>query len=106
MRKTLGDYNIEKSSSSDVNNINWSQKKSSDDKKPKKKKIVKKSQIPPGTNIIYKKIEDEKIVSKKIVKITNEQNSEKPKEATGKRFENKASSLGQVKERSYKRPGR
>ena len=75
-------------------------------KKPKKKKIVKNSQIPPGTNIIYKKIEDEKIVSKKIVKITNEQNSEKPKEATGKRFENKASSLGQVKERSYKRPGR
>ena len=111
MRKTLGDYNIEKSSSSDVNNINWSQKKSSDDKKPKKKKIVKNSQIPPGTNIIYKKIEDEKIVSKKIVskkivKITNEQDSEKPKEATGKRFENKASSLGQVKERSYKRPGR
>ena len=90
----------------DVNNINWSQKKSNDDKKPKKKKIIKKSQIPPGTNIVYKKIEDEKIVSKKIVKITNEQNSEKPKEATGKRFENKASSLGQVKERSYKRPGR
>ena len=106
MRKTLGDYNIEKSSSSDVNNMNWSQKKSSNDKKPKKKKIVKNSQIPPGTNIIYKKSEDEKVVSKKIVKITNEQNSEKPKEATGKRFENKASSLGQVKERSYKRPGR
>ena len=42
----------------------------------------------------------------KIVKITNEQNSEKSKETTGKRFENKGSSLGQVKERSYKRPGR
>ena len=106
MRKTLGDYNIEKSSSSDVNNINWSQKKSNDGKRPKKKKIIKNSQIPLGTNIIYKKSEDEKVVSKKIVKITNEQNSEKPKEATGKRFENKASSLGQVKERSYKRPGR
>ena len=106
MRKTLGDYNIEKSSSSDVNNINWSQKKSSDDKKPKKKKIVKNSQIPPGTNIIYKKIEDEKIVSKKIVKITNEEDFEKSKEIVGRRFENKASSLGQVKERSYKRPGR
>ena len=61
MRKTLGDYNIEKSSSSDVNNISWSHKKSNDDKKPKKKKISKKSQIPPGTNIIYKKNEDEKI---------------------------------------------
>ena len=106
MRKTLGDYNIEKSSSSDVNNINWSQKKSNDDKKPKKKKIVKKTQIPSGTNIIYKN-DDEKITSsKKIIKINNEQNSEKSKEITGKRFENKASSLGQVKERSYKRPGR
>ena len=106
MRKTLGDYNIEKSSSSDVNNISWSHKKSNEDKKPKKKKIIKKSQIPLGTNIIYKKTEDEKIVSKKIIKIANEQNSEKSKETTGKRFENKGSSLGQVKERSYKRPGR
>jgi len=106
MRKTLGDYNIEKSSSADVNNINWSQKKINDDKKPKKKKIVKKTQIPSGTNIIYKN-DDEKITSyKKIIKINNEQNSEKSKEITGKRFENKASSLGQVKERSYKRPGR
>jgi len=106
MRKTLGDYNIEKSSSTDVNNINWSQKKINDDKKPKKKKIVKKTQIPSGTNIIYKN-DDKKITSsKKIIKINNEQNSEKSKEITGKRFENKASSLGQVKERSYKRPGR
>jgi len=106
MRKTLGDYNIEKSSSADVNNINWSQKKINDDKRPKKKKIVKKTQIPSGTNIIYKN-DDEKITSyKKIIKINNAQNSEKSKEITGKRFENKASSLGQVKERSYKRPGR
>ena len=106
MRKTLGDYNIEKSSSADVNNINWSQKKINDNKRPKKKKIVKKTQIPSGTNIIYKN-DDKKITSsKKIIKINNEQNSEKSKEITGKRFENKASSLGQVKERSYKRPGR
>ena len=51
MRKTLGDYNIEKSSSTDVNNINWSQKKLNDDKKPRKKKEIKTSQIPLGTNI-------------------------------------------------------
>lgn len=106
MRKTLGDYNIEKSSSADVNNINWSQKKINDDKKPKKKKIVKKTQIPSGTNIIYKNDNEKITSSKKIIKINNEQNSEKSKEITGKRFENKASSLGQVKERSYKRPGR
>lgn len=106
MRKTLGDYNIEKSSSSDVNNISWSQKNQKEGNKPKKKKIVKKSQIPSGTNIIYKKKEDEKTDTNKIFKIKNEENSEKPKEETGKRYENTASSLGQVKEKSYKRPAR
>ena len=106
MRKTLGDYNIEKSSSADVNNINWSQKKLNDDKKPKKKKIVKESQIPSGTNIIYKKNEDKEIPTKKLFKIDNEQKGEKSKEEIGKRHENVASSLGQVKERSYKRPAR
>jgi len=106
MRKTLGDYNIEKSSSTNVDNINWSQKNVNDDKRPKKKKIAKESQIPLGTNIIYKKNDDKEPISKKIIKITNNQNSEKSKEITGKRFENKASSLGQVKERSYKRPAR
>ena len=106
MRKSLGDYNIEKSSSSDLNNINWSQKKQKDDNKPKKKKSVKTGQIPSGTNIIYKKDNGEKNVTKKIFKIKNEQNSEKSKEETGKRYENTDSSLGQVKERSYKRPAR
>jgi hypothetical protein len=106
MRKTLGDYNIEKSSSADVNNINWSQKKLNDDKKPRKKKIVKESQIPSGTNIVYKKNEDKEIPTKKLFKIDNEQKGEKSKEEIGKRHENVASSLGQVKERSYKRPAR
>ena len=55
MRKTLGDYNIEKSSSSDRNNISWSQKKQKEGSKTKKKKRVKTGQIPSGTNIIYKK---------------------------------------------------
>ena len=68
MRKSLGDYNIEKSSSSDLNNISWSQKKQKDDNKPKKKKSVKTGQIPSGTNIIYKKDNGEKIVTKKYLK--------------------------------------
>ena len=106
MRKTLGDYNIEKSSSTDLNNISWSQKNQKEGDKPKKKKIVKKSQIPSGTNIIYKKEEDKKEDIGKIFKIKNEENSEKSKEETGKRYENTSSLLGQVKERSYKRPGR
>ncbi|MDB4850197.1 hypothetical protein OAH42_01685 [Nitrosopumilus sp.] len=106
MRKTLGDYNIEKSSSSDLNNISWSQKKLNEDKKPRKKKIVKEGQMPSGTNIIYKKIQDIEIPTKKLFKIDNEQKGEKSKEEIGKRHENVASSLGQVKEKSYKRPAR
>ena len=106
MRKTLGDYNIEKSSSTDLNNISWSQKNQKEGDRPKKKKIVKKSQIPSGTNIIYKKEGDKKEDISKIFKIKNEENSEKSKEETGKRYENTSSLLGQVKERSYKRPGR
>ena len=81
MRKTLGDYNIEKSSSSDLNNISWSQKKLNEDKKPRKKKIVKEGQMPSGTNIIYKKIQDIEIPTKKLFKIDNEQKGEKSKEA-------------------------
>tara|TARA_B110000438_G_scaffold247578_1_gene249787 strand:- start:497 stop:817 length:321 start_codon:yes stop_codon:yes gene_type:complete len=106
MRKTLGDYNIEKSSSSDLNNISWSQKKQKEGNKPKKKRTVKTGEIPSGTNIIYKKDNDERIITKKIFKIENEQSSERSKEEVGKRYENLDSTLGQVKERSYKRPAR
>ena len=106
MRKTLGDYNIEKSSSTDVNNISWSQKKQKNGDKPRKENNVKTNLTTLGTNIIYKKDEIEEIVTEKIFKIKNEQNSEKSKEETGKRYENTDSSLGQVKERSYKRPAR
>jgi len=106
MRKSLGDYNIEKSSSSDLNNISWSQKKQKNENKPKKKKSVKTGQIPSGINIIYKKDNEEKIVTKKIFKINDEQNSVKSKEKIGKRHENTSVLLGQVKEKSYKRPAR
>ena len=107
MTKSLGDYNIEKSSSSDVNNISWSQKKQNDDNKPKKKKIVKEGQMPPGINVIYKKDSDEKkIIVKKVFIIENEQKSEKAREEVGRRFENTSAILGTVKERAYKRPAR
>jgi hypothetical protein len=105
MRKTLGDYNIEKSSSTDVNNISWSQKKQKNENKPKKEKNVKTNLTTSGTNIIYKKGEEE-IISNKIFKIEMDEDTEKSKEKIGKRHENTSSLLGQVKERSYKRPGR
>lgn len=107
MTKSLGDYNIEKSSSSDVNNISWSQKKQNDDNKPKKKKIIKKGQMPSGINIIYKKDSDEeKTIAKKVFIIEDEQKTGKAKEEVGRRFENTSAILGTVKERAYKRPAR
>ena len=107
MTKSLGDYNIEKSSSSDVNNISWSQKKQNDVNKPKKKKILKEGQMPSGTNIIYKKNDDkEKTIVKKVFRIEGEQKTEKAKEEVGRRFENTSAILGTVKERAYKRPAR
>ena len=105
MRKSLGQYNIEKSSSSDVNNISWSQKKQKETDIPRKKKVVKKTQIPSGTNIIYKKNEDKKTV-KKTFTIENKQKLEKPKEEISKKHENRASTLGQVKGKAFERPGR
>ena len=41
MGKSLGDYNIEKSSSSDVKNIKWTQKNPIGAEEPKKKKTGK-----------------------------------------------------------------
>lgn len=105
MRKSLGQYNIEKSSSSDVNNISWSQKKQKEKDIPRKKKVVKKTQIPLGTNIIYKKNEDKKTV-KKTFTIENKQKLEKSKEEISRKHENTASTLGQVKGKAFERPGR
>jgi len=106
MTKSLGDYNIEKSSSSNVNNISWSQKKQNDDNKPKKKKIIKEGQMPSGINIIYKKDSDEeKVIIKKIFKIEDE-NTDKSKEKVDKRFENTSVTKGSIKEKSFKRPAR
>ena len=106
MRKSLGDYNVEKSSSSDLNNISWSQKKQKNEDKPKKENNIKTNLTVLGTNIIYKKNREEETVTKKIFKIENEENSEKSKEKIGKRYENTSALLGQVKEKSYKRPAR
>lgn len=67
MAKSLGDYNIEQSSSSDFKNIKWS-KKSPSDKKPKNVKKTKK--ISP-TNMITKQNQHPSAHVKKIYKIKN-----------------------------------
>ncbi len=44
MAKSLGEYVIEKSSSTDIQNITWTQKNPKDAEKPKKKKSDKRHQ--------------------------------------------------------------
>ena len=68
MRKTLGDYNIEKSSSSDLNNISWSQKKQKEKSKTKKKKTLKQAKFLQELILFTKKIMERKILLKKYLK--------------------------------------
>lgn len=103
MVKSLGDYNKEKSSSSDTKNIRWTQKNPNDPNKIQNKKKTKK--ISP-TNIIYSdKIIEEQIVEK-IFKVDNDTNSVKVKnESPGKRFQNSSVSNCKIKP-EFKRPSR
>ncbi len=50
MLKSLGDYRIENSSSSDINNIKWTQKNPIDSDKSKKKKTDKRFQNSSASN--------------------------------------------------------
>lgn len=58
MGKSLGDYNIEQSSSTELKNIKWTQKKSDSDTNSKKKKKIS------PTNIIYAESKSEPIKQK------------------------------------------
>ena len=105
MRISLGDYIIGKYSSSDNNNIKWTQKNPVDPDKPKNKKKTTRNTSP--LNIIYssntKKV---KPLMKKLFKIekiisTNSKNKKK----TGKRFQNSSPSNYIIKP-GFSRPGR
>jgi|APSaa5957512535_1039671.scaffolds.fasta_scaffold140898_2 hypothetical protein len=103
MAKSLGDYNIEQSSSSDINNIQWTKKDPSENKpKLRKKKAI------PSTNIIpNQKIKEENSSSvEKIFKIEENINSEKSKnKKTDKKFQKSSASHCNI-EPSFKRRGR
>lgn len=107
MAKSLGDYNIEKSSSSDMKNIKWTQKNPADMDKLKSKKKTTRTTSP--FNVIYTQ-ETEKVQPpvKKVFKIGAIINIEKSKNKTkkaDKRFHN--SSLSNCKiEPGFKRPAR
>lgn len=102
MVKSLGDYNKEKSSSSDINNITWTQKKPTDTEKPKNKN---KKKISP-TNIIYSKNNKPSKTIKKIYKIEEISSEEKTKNNISDRMFEKSSMVNCKIKPSFKRPAR
>ena len=106
MGNSLGDYNIEQSSSYDIKNIKWTQKKSIKAEKSKNNKKVKKNIS--STNIIHssklKKPQSEiKRISK--VVIINNKNLKNKKKITEKIIQNSSASNCKIKQ-GFKRPGR
>ena len=100
MGKSLMDYNIERSSSTDIKNIKWTQKNTSDHQNPKKKK---KKQTSP-TNIISSKNTKTRTKTPKTFKIEDKINISKKKKTLKKA---QSSSLDNCKiEQGYKRKSR
>ncbi|MHA7647968.1 hypothetical protein [Nitrosopumilus sp. S4] len=97
MKKSLGEYNIEQSSTADIKNIRWTKKRQNITPKPKKTK-----KTPPPT-LVPKKFKAKKPV-KTFFKV-KESDSVKSKEETGKQFQNASKKKGLIKP-GFKRPGR
>ena len=102
MVKSLGDYNKEQSSSSDVKNIKWTQKDPVDQDKPKKKRKRKIS----ATNIISNK-KNKKTENKveKIFKIEDNDDGKNKNKPLNRKFEKSSISNSKI-EQGYKRPAR
>lgn len=105
MAKSLGDFNIERSSSSDTKNIAWSKKTHADVEKTKKKNHDKKSKNTFATNIIYAET-DEKSSSEKIFIIEHATDVNKSKKKNlDRKFENSSASNCNIQQ-GFKRPSR
>ena len=103
MVKSLGDYNKEKSSTTNFKNIKWTKKKPTDFDKPRRKN---KKKISP-TNIIIR-LNSSKISKpeKKIYKIEEIPNKERSKkEITYKKSQKSSVANSKIKP-GFKRPGR
>mgnify|MGYP001499121802 CR=1 FL=1 len=107
MGKSLGEYNIKKSSSTDTRNIQWSRKKSISTGQSKKKKTGKKNPNSSPTNIIYdkntKKIE---VKIEKVFKVVNEENPEKSSNKNPGKMHQESSAKNSKIQAGHKRPGR
>lgn len=104
MAKSLGDFRIKKSSSSDTNNIQWTQKNPFDAEKLKTKKSNKKTRNSSPTNIIYS--DEIKPSPEKVFKIEDVTDGDKTKKKNpDKRFQNSSAS-NCIIEQGFKRPAR
>ena len=105
MTKSLGDYNIERSSSSDVQNITWTKKVSLDTStKSKKSNSNKISKNTSPTNIIFTdavtKTSKKIFIIEEIVHV-----SKSKKNNIDRKFENSSASNCNIKQ-GFKRPSR
>jgi len=102
MVKSLGDYNKEKSSSSDLKNIQWSKKNIQNLDKPKsknKKKLPSTNNLPPKNKIIKEQAE-------KIFKIETGKGEGKSKNKKENKKFREASATNCKIEMGFRRPGR
>ncbi len=107
MGKSLGDYTIGKSSSTDIKNIKWTQKNPKDIDKLKKKKTDKKFKNSSASNIIYtQKTKKAKSHVEKVFKVKEVIDTDKSKKKkTDKKFKNSSASNCKIKQ-GFKRPAR
>ena len=91
MIKSFGNYNIERSSSVDINNIKWTQKNPSDADKSKNKKKIARNTSP--TNIIYiSDIQKIKSSVEKVFKVGVNTELKNKKKKNDKRFHTSSAS--------------
>ncbi len=106
MAKSLGEYVIEKSSSTDIQNITWTKKNPKDTTKSKKKKSDKKYKTTSALNIIYaKKSKKASSHVAKVFKIEVTDTEKSKKKKSDKRHQNSSASKCKIKP-EFKRPAR
>ena len=106
MAKSLGEYVIEKSASSDIQNIKWTHKNPKDIEKSKKKKSTKKFPNSSASNIIYaQKTKKTELHVSKIFKVVQVIDAEKSNKKIDKKYRNSSASNCNIKP-EFKRPAR
>jgi hypothetical protein len=102
MAKSLGEYVIEKSSSTDIQNITWTKKNPKNTEKSKKKKYKTTS----ASNIIYaQKTKKVSSPAAKVFKIEVVDTEKSKKKKSDKRHQNSSASKCKIKP-EFKRPAR